>query len=205
MKAVRFYAIVLGLSIGVATLIKAWVIESIRVPPGVMAPTLDSGDYALSIVIPGLLSQTIQYGDIVVYAPPSEPTRTYLKRVIGKSGDRIAIKNGALIFNNKSLEFIDSPEFQGPLRCGKEVHPQMIYSICLSQPGLVDTFEHTIPKDSYFVVGDHRNSKVSARTWDIIPQSAIQSKVFRIWLSLDLKKEGSIPSLQWNRLGRKPN
>ena len=41
--------------------------------------------------------------DIVVFPPPIPTSDDFIKRVIGRPGDRLAIKNGVVYLNGKAL------------------------------------------------------------------------------------------------------
>src|SRR5678816_4797470 len=43
----------------------------------------------------------IERGDMVVFLFPLDKTKSYIKRVIGVPGDRVAIENGAVLVNGK--------------------------------------------------------------------------------------------------------
>src|SRR6202142_3815118 len=45
--------------------------------------------------------ESIQRGDIVVFRYPRDPSKSYIKRVIGVAGDRIRIENGQVYVNDQ--------------------------------------------------------------------------------------------------------
>src|SRR5271169_6772905 len=47
--------------------------------------------------------EPIERGDIVVFRYPHDPSKSYIKRVIGMAGDRIRINNGQVWVNGKRL------------------------------------------------------------------------------------------------------
>src|SRR6201987_5416854 len=48
--------------------------------------------------------EPIQRGDIVVFRYPRDPSKSYIKRVIGVAGDRIRIENGQVFVNDVELD-----------------------------------------------------------------------------------------------------
>ena len=46
----------------------------------------------------------IQRGDMVVFWFPMDPTKSYIKRVIGVPGDTVEVDNGTVIVNSQRLE-----------------------------------------------------------------------------------------------------
>src|SRR6201981_1804824 len=48
--------------------------------------------------------EPIERGDIVVFRYPRDPSKSYIKRVIGVPGDRIRIDTGQLYVNDQAIE-----------------------------------------------------------------------------------------------------
>ena len=103
----------------------------------------------------------IERGDIVVFWYPLDPSRSYIKRVVGLPGDVVEIRRGYVWINGRRLaesyvpqEYFD-PRSHAPVRVG---------------PG------------AYFVMGDHRSESNDSRVWGPVPEENIYGKaVFRYW------------------------
>src|SRR5689334_16427290 len=103
----------------------------------------------------------IHRGDTVVFWFPEDPTKSYIKRVIGLPGDTIAVDDGYVTVNGKKLI-----ENYVPL----EYRDDRSYSARVVPPG------------EYFVLGDHRVSSNDSRAWGFVPKSYIYGKaVFVFW------------------------
>jgi signal peptidase I len=104
---------------------------------------------------------SISRGDIVVFHYPRDPSKSYIKRVIGIAGDRLRIENGTVYRNGKPL---DEPY----------VPPE--YDDWRSYPKVV------VPPHCYFVLGDHRNLSNDSRDFGPVDQQYIYGKaVFVYW------------------------
>ena len=79
----------------------------------------------------------ISRGDMVVFWFPGDPTKSYIKRVIGVPGDTVEVDNGTVIVNNKRLE---------------ESYVLTEYRDRQSMAPF------KVQQDEYFVMGDHRSS-----------------------------------------------
>lgn len=107
----------------------------------------------------------IKRGDTVVFYFPEDedaiPTTSYIKRVIGLPGDTVAVEDGYVIVNGKKLvENYVPPEY----RDDRSYPPQVV------------------PRNEYFVLGDHRVSSNDSRAWGFVPRDKIYGKaVFVFW------------------------
>jgi signal peptidase I len=105
--------------------------------------------------------EPIERGDIVVFRYPRDPSKSFIKRVIGIGGDRISIDSGQVYVNGKALE---------------EDYVPQAYEDQRSYP------ETVVPKGSYFVLGDHRSMSNDSRDFGPVSQSYIYGKaVFGYW------------------------
>ena len=79
--------------------------------------------------------EPIERGDIVVFRYPYDPSKSYIKRVIGMAGDRIRIDGGQVYVNGGALDESYVPAEYTDARTFPEV---------------------AVPANSYYVLGDHR-------------------------------------------------
>lgn len=112
--------------------------------------------------------EPIHRGDVVVFHYPGDPSKSYIKRVIGLPGDKIAIDFGRVYVNGKLLH---------------EPYVPQKYRDDRSYPLTV------IPPDSYFVLGDHRNMSSDSRDFGPVNRRFIYGKaVFAYWPADDVGK-----------------
>src|SRR3954471_11813218 len=105
--------------------------------------------------------EPIERGDVVVFRYPYDPSKSYIKRVIGMAGDRIRIDGGLVYVNEKPLD---------------EVYVPAEYTDTRSYP------ETVVPANSYFVLGDHRSMSDDSRRFGPVDQKFIYGKaVFGYW------------------------
>ena len=103
----------------------------------------------------------VERGDVVVFRYPGDPTKNYIKRIIGIPGDRIAIIGGAVLVNGRRLE---------------EPYVPLQYRDERSMGEIV------VPAGGYFVLGDHRNLSSDSRDFGPVERDAIFGKaVFAYW------------------------
>ncbi|MFI5113811.1 MAG: signal peptidase I [Terriglobales bacterium] len=105
--------------------------------------------------------EPIQRGDIVVFRYPRDPSKSYIKRVIGVAGDRVRIDSGKVSVNGEALD---------------EDYVPTEYADARSYP------EITIPAHSFFVLGDHRTMSNDSRDFGPVNEKYIYGKaVFGYW------------------------
>src|SRR5437868_15458893 len=105
--------------------------------------------------------EPIERGDIVVFRYPRDPSKSYIKRVIGMAGDHIRIDAGKVYVNGEPHEEGYVPS---------EYTDERFY------PDIV------VPPHCYFVLGDHRSMSNDSRDFGSVNQSFIYGKaVFGYW------------------------
>ena len=148
------------ISAAVSVFIIVFVYQPVKVEGTSMMPGLDDQE---RIFINKFVYrwEPIERGDVVVFRYPQDPTKSYIKRVIGIAGDRVRIDEGRVYVNDELLY---------------EPYVRRTYRDDRSIP------ETTVPADSFFVLGDHRNMSSDSRDFGAIPQESVYGKaVFVYW------------------------
>jgi signal peptidase I len=105
--------------------------------------------------------EPIERGDIIVFRYPRDTSKSYIKRVIGVAGDRVRIVNGQVYVNGEALD---------------EDYVPSDYADGRSYSELV------VPRNSYFVLGDHRTMSSDSREFGPVNERYIYGKaVFGYW------------------------
>ena len=102
-------------------------------------------------------SQPPDYGDMIAFLYPEDPSREFVKRVIGLPGDYIEIDRGQVIRNGEPLD-----------------EPYVVHADTRS-------FKRVrVPTDSIYVLGDNRLVSSDSRHWGFVSDELI---IGRAWLS----------------------
>jgi len=109
--------------------------------------------------------EAIDRGDVVVFHYPLDPSKSYIKRVIGLPGDRIQIVHGHVWLN------------------GKMLRERYVPSRYRDNDSMAATI---VPEDCYFVMGDHRSISSDSRAFGPVERSLIYGKAeFVYWPAKD--------------------
>jgi len=137
-----------------------------------MFPTFDNGQYLIVDEISYIVHHPHR-NDIIIFRYPKDPSRFFIKRVIGLPNEKINIKNGKITIINK-----DNPK-------GFE----------LAQPYLKTPFNFTgsykTGDKEYFVMGDNRNNSFDSRVWGILPEKLVTGRA--LMRLLPIKKFSYLP------------
>lgn len=106
----------------------------------------------------------IQRGDTVVFWYPGDPSKSFIKRIIGVPGDKVLVKDGQVFVNDAA---IDEPYVPGDYRDHVSTPPKVV------------------PPEEYFVLGDHRSSSNDSRMWGTVPRRYIYGKASFVYWPLD--------------------
>jgi signal peptidase I len=105
--------------------------------------------------------EEIARGDIIVFRFPLDPSKSYIKRVVGLPGDIVEIDEGRLVINHQE---VPEPYVLQSFRDHTSARPLVV------------------PEGEYYVLGDHRNTSNDSRTWGTVARKHITGKaVFAYW------------------------
>ena len=162
------------------------VVQNFQVEGSSMAPTLEHSNFVLvhklayaqlnlgpfDFLVPGrdngdFLLGGPGRGDVVVFHSPSDPSRDFVKRVIGLPGDRIEVRDGEVLVNGQGLEerqYIRSAPTYGYPQAGLPL---------------------VVPPKHYFMLGDNRNASQDSHVFGPIHERLLVGEVIFRWLPLD--------------------
>ena len=163
--AIVHWARDLLLSVVIAIIVILFLYQPVKVEGTSMMPALtDQERIFINKFIYRFHLGDIGRGDMVVFWYPFDPSKSYIKRVIGLPGDRIEIDRGTVMVNGQRLVENYVPE---EYRDRVSLEPE------------------TVPSDEYFVLGDHRSSSNDSRSWGFVPRRFIYGKAVFVYWPLD--------------------
>jgi len=195
------WVILVGVAVGIALLVKAFVVQAFYIPSGSMEPTLQISDRVLVNKLSYRFGDPSR-GDIIVFeAPPGEATpqiKDLIKRVIGLPGDIVEGRDGHIYVNGQLLQepylqpTVQSRTF-GPYYVPKKhdtITPVDDQTIEVNGTPVKARLQTTPPRDSsgavsddeYYMLGDNRlDSKDSTAFGPIHGDTIIGRAFLRVW------------------------
>jgi signal peptidase I len=157
-----------------------YIMQAYYIPTGSMEDTLLVGDHLFvekityGPIIPQMMGMSkplhvralgvrdIRRGDIVIFRPPHEEDKDYIKRCIAVPGDRIEFRNGSVYINDKKL---DEPYTKG-LTYDQPHGPQI---------------QGEVPQGKLVVLGDNRENSMDGRYFGYLDIERIKGRAFILY------------------------
>ncbi len=154
-------------------IIRLFILEPFLVYGSSMEPNFETGDYLLVDELTYKFEKP-KRGDVIVLRPPFEPSRHFIKRIIGLPNETISVQGSQVTIKNAE-------------------HPE---GFTLDEPYIKfqsdKVSNYTLGAHEYFVMGDNREFSSDSRSWGPLPDNLITGKaLIRI---LPLKEIGLFPA-----------
>lgn len=170
-------SIIIAVVLGV--LIQTFFVQAFKIPSGSMIPTFRIGDrifvnkflYSARIPFVNLRLQVPSIkepkrGDIIVFVSPEDPKKDFVKRLIAVGGETVEIREGKIYINGNVVSDhagINAVYYYNAGEYGKEGRPV------------------TVPRDSYYALGDNSGSSRDSRYWGFVPRKNLIGKAICIY------------------------
>ena len=138
--------------------IRYFVVQPFIVSGASMNPTFANNQYLIVDEISYLFGNPSR-GDIVIFKYPVDPSKYFIKRVIGLPGETVMIDESGQVTiksaDGKSTFTLNEPYVKFPKS---------------------DSIEKTLGKDEYYVMGDNRAESFDSRFWGPVPRNLMVGK-----------------------------
>ncbi len=203
-------------------LVRSFLVEAFKIPSGSMEGTLLVGDFLLvnklvygaEVPFTGTRLPAMHAplrGEVIVFRWPEDPTKDFVKRVVGLPGDTLSMVDGVLQLNGGALkEGYTSHTEPGADPAGEEFRWQRQF---LARHAIAGASYHpsrnnwgplVVPNAHLFVLGDNRDNSLDSRYWGFVPDSMVKGRPMLVYFSYAPDSASSVPFLtkvRWHRLG----
>ena len=97
-------------------------------------------------------------GEVIVFRYPEDPTKDFVKRVIGLPGERVEVRSG--------IVYIDGQALREPY---------------LERADRSSARQLNLGEREYYVIGDNRRNSNDSRAWGVVPEENIVGKVWIVY------------------------
>jgi signal peptidase I len=200
--------------------IRTFLVEAFRIPTGSMENTLLVGDFLLvnkavyGAQLPGTGVRLPAFdrprqGDIVVFVPPHEPDKNYVKRLVGLPGDTLEMRRKILYRNGVRVaepyvHHVDPDDLVFPIMLWQLDHLTEAVDRDRYRPTRDSWGPLVVPEDRYFVLGDNRDDSDDSRYWGFIDGESLRGQPLFIYYSFDPRQSRPVPwltEIRWRRIG----
>jgi len=146
------------LAIVIVIPVRIFIAQPFIVSGSSMYPTFLNGDYLIVDELSYRLGE-IERNDVVIFRYPEDPSKFFIKRVIGLPNETVSIQGQTItIINDQEKIVLPEPFIQNQMTNG-------------------GTF-YELKENEYFVMGDNRNASSDSRSWGPVPRDLIIGQAF---------------------------
>ena len=143
--------------------IRFFVAQPFIVSGASMENTFHTGEYLIVDQVSYYFDQPHR-GEVIIFRYPRDPSKFFIKRVIGEPGDTVTIENGIVSIANDANP--NGFSLQEPYAEAMPPAPKLI---------------EKLGEREYFVMGDNRDESSDSRTWGVLQEERI---IGRAWVRL---------------------
>jgi signal peptidase I len=202
-----------------ALFIRTFAVQAFKIPTGSMEQNLLIGDHLLVnklVYSPSagplesslLGKRPIERGHVVVFKFPEDPSRDFIKRVIGLPGETVEIRNKQVYVGGKPLdedEQICRKEEGDALVCEdldpSDDGPYKVFFLHAPRPPSDPEFglhaeavgdswgPQVVPEGELLVLGDNRDNSRDSRYWGFLPIDQVKGRALLVYWSYEATRE----------------
>jgi signal peptidase I len=202
--------------------VRTFVVEAFKIPTGSMEGTLLVGDFLLvnkavygaeipltHARLPALAE--LKRGDVVVFLPPHDPHKNYVKRLVGLPGDTLEMRDKLLYLNGRQVveayarhsdPVMDPPDSRMLWQLAHLVDTTLDWR---SYRPTRDTWGPlVVPEGKFFSLGDNRDRSDDSRYWGFVDMVAVRGRPIFVYYSFEEDLTRSFPwmtAVRWDRIG----
>ncbi|MBM3908899.1 MAG: signal peptidase I [Gemmatimonadetes bacterium] len=203
-------------------IIRAFLVEAFKIPSGSMEGTLLVGDFLLvnklvygaEVPFTGTRLPAVHppaRGDVIVFRWPQDPTKDFVKRVVGLPGDTVGMVDGVLQRNGEAVREGYSSHTEPAVdpvaeefRWQRRYLARRLRDAEPYRPSRNNWGPLVVPPSHLFVLGDNRDNSLDSRYWGFVPDSMVKGRPMLVYFSYSPDSVAPLPfltNIRWGRLG----
>ncbi len=203
--------------------LRTFLVEAYKIPSSSMERTLLVGDFLLvnkllygaeipftGKRLPAIRSPRV--GDVIVFQYPVDPSKNFVKRLVGLPGDTLAMRDGALIHNGTSLDeryvVHTEPGVDPTTDEFRWQRGHLVNTAVAATDGYMPSRNNwgplVVPPHHFFVLGDNRDNSLDSRYWGFVSDTLLRGTPLFVYYSFTPDSATAVPWLthiRWSRIG----
>jgi len=165
--------------VAIVGVVRTFLVSPFQVEGNSMIDTLEHNQYIIINKLAYHIGKP-ERGEVVVFRPPNQHKKHYVKRIIGVPGDTVSIRDGFVYLTPAdSDEENELPEeYLNDRNHGQTFqHPPT--------SGNREEIRYEVPQGQYFLLGDNRKGSLDSRSFtptSFVPQDDIKGRVWFVAL-----------------------
>lgn len=171
--------------VGIVAGIRTFLVSPFQVEGDSMLDTLEHKEYIIINKLAYFIGNP-ERGDVVVFRPPSDHKKHYVKRIIGVPGDTVIIRGGEVYLSTPKAETaieLEEPYLSSNNAGHTYAHPP--------NSGKTEEQRFVVPTGHYFLLGDNRQGSLDSRSFAVqtggsafVPDEDVKGKVWFVALPI---------------------
>tara|TARA_B100000745_G_scaffold274714_1_gene203813 strand:+ start:25787 stop:26443 length:657 start_codon:yes stop_codon:yes gene_type:complete len=145
------------ITVSIALVIRIFIAQPFVVNGESMVPTFENGDYLIVDELSYHLREPVR-GEVVVFRFPQNPSKFFIKRIVGLPGETLEIKNNSVFITRNDVRVELNENFLEPYSTRDRII--------------------TLDEGEYFVMGDNREQSSDSRTWGPVTKDLLIGRAF---------------------------
>ena len=216
-------------------LLRSFFVEAYKIPSGSMERTLLVGDFLLvnKLVygaeipfsgrrLPAI--RTPRIGDVLVFEWPVDPSKNFVKRLVGLPGDTLAMRDGVLVRNSVAMQekyVLHTEPNVDPVNDDFRWQKGFVVNTAAAaaattgvvagavsdgayRPSRNNWGPLVVPPKHFFVLGDNRDNSLDSRYWGFVPDSLLRGTPLVVYYSFtpdSAEPFAWLTQIRWSRFG----
>ena len=212
------------ISVALFLVLRTFIVEAFKIPSGSMEHTLLVGDFLLvnklaygaEVPFTGTRLPALKAparGDVIVFVYPVDPSKNYVKRLIGLPGDTVRMRRGTVILNGvaQAEQYVEHTlpwEDRGADDFEWQRHFLALDRVAALRyhPTRDNWGPILVPPHHLFVLGDNRDNSSDSRYWGFVSDSLLRGQPLLVYFSYapdTSQRFAWLTRIRWGRLGER--